>query len=273
MLAKGRRASERIEIELSIEVAGTDCMGSEFVDRVRTRVIGRHGTKFNLGRKLAAQQEVSLRCLATGLEADARVVGQISEDSGSYAYGVEFLNEEDNIWDIDFPPLSDSEGAIGRVVLACSSCKSREVAYLDDFELEVLEANGCLSRMCKRCRDASLWRKSQGEVPEAEAVTPLPSPSAQPVNKRREPRREMRVTACVRSARLGEDLVQTRNVSRGGLCFVSPWEYFKGDEIEVAVPYSHGGGNIFMLAKIVRLQSLPSEGTRIYGVAYQYTKG
>ena len=83
----------------------------------------------------------------------------------------------------------------------------------------------------------------------------------------------MRVTACVRTARHGQDMVKTRNVSRGGLCFVSPREYVEGEAIEVALPYSPAGGNIFLPAKIVWLQVLASEGTRAYGVAYQYRKG
>jgi len=275
MEKEGRRASERIELETSIEVSGTDLRGFQFLERTQTLVIGRHGGKIALARPLAPQQEITIRCLATGLEADACVIGEIKKASGSYYYGIEFPNDEDNIWGIEFPPLSDSEGAIGRVVLECNGCKNRELIYLDDFELEVLEANEYLSRSCKRCRDASLWRKSQGEMPGAEGAalgSPPPVP-AQVQNKRREARREMRVTACVRSARFGQDLVTTRNVSRGGLCFTSPQEYAEGEAIEVAVPYSPGGGNIFLPAKIARVQLLAAEGTRIYGVAYQYLKG
>jgi len=275
MEKEGRRGSERIELKLSIDVAGTDCMGRDFLDQTRTLVIGRHGAKIVLRRKLAPQQELTIRCVATGKEADARVVGQIREDSGSYQYGVEFLDKEVNPWDVEFPPLDDFEGAVGRVVLECVGCKTREVTYLDDFELEVLEANQDLSRACKRCRDVSLWRKSRGEAPEPE-VAPSPPPPAAPAelqNRRRELRRDMRVTACVRSARFGEDLVKTLNVSRSGLCFTSPWEYVKGMEIEVAVPYSPGGGSIFLPAKIARIQFLVTEGMRICGVAYQFVKG
>ena len=273
METKGRRASDRINVEIPIEVAGIDCLGVQFFDRTHTLVISRHGGKLALERKLAPQQEVTIRCLATGLEADARVVGQIEESSRPYYYGIKFLDEEENIWDIEFPPLTDSEGALGRVVLECGGCKNREVIYLDDFELEVLEANGHLSRSCKRCRDVSLWRKSRAEMPGPEVATLTPPVPTQLQDKRREPRREMRVAACVRTARIGQDLVKTRSVSRGGLCFTSPWEYVKGEAIEVAVPYSPGGDNIFLPAKIVRLKFLASEGTRIYGVAFQQLKG
>lgn len=275
MEKEGRRASERIELKLSIEVAGTDCMGRAFLDQSHTLVISRHGAKILLQRKLVPQQELTIRCVTTGKEADGRVVGQIGESSGSYQYGVEFLDEGVNPWDVEFPPLDDSVGAMGRVVLECAGCKTREVTYLNDFELEVLEANQHLSRICKRCGDVSWWSKSRGEASEPR-VAPSPPLPAAPIefqNRRREPRRVLRVTACVRSARFGDDLVKTLDVSRGGLCFMSPWEYVKDMAIEVAVPYSPGGGCIFVPAKIVRIQFLVTEGMRICGVAYQFVKG
>lgn len=288
----GRRRGDRIEIETPVEVSGADCLGFEFFDRTHAQVISRHGGKISLERKLVPQQEVTIRCLANGREAAACVVGQVEKCSGPYCYGFKFLDEKDHIWDVEFPPQSESEAAIGRVALECIGCKSREVIYLGDFELEVLEANGDLSRPCKRCGDVSLWRKPTGEMPGPEVAAtphptpappistpPLPTPSlpppvpAQVQERRREPRRPMRVTACVRTVSQGEDLVKTRNVSRGGLCFSSPWQYAEGEAIEVAVPYSPGGGNIFLPAKIVWIQFLPAEATRIYGVCYVFFKG
>jgi hypothetical protein len=273
METNGKRESVRMELEVPIEVVGTDCLGIQFFDRTHAVVIGRHGGKIVLERKLGPHQEVSIRCLATGQEAEATVVGLIGKRMGAYHYGIKFVGGEDNIWGVEFPPSTDPEGAIGRVFLECLGCKNREVVCLDDFETEVLEVTGQLSRSCKRCRDVSLWRKLQ-EMPDSEIAT---SASAHPAvtqrpDKRHEPRRQMRVAACVRTARCGEDLVQTRSVSRSGLCFTSPWEYLPGEAIEVAVPYSPGGGNIFLSAEVVRLQLLPSEGTRIYGVVFQHRK-
>src|ERR1039458_6357357 len=105
MEAGGRRASDRIDLELPIEVAGTDCLGLQFLDRTRTVVIDRHGGKFSLERKLLPQYEIAVRCLATGLETDARVVGQVGKSGEAYYYGFKFVDEKVNIWDIDFPPL------------------------------------------------------------------------------------------------------------------------------------------------------------------------
>ena len=272
MEKQGKRTSERIELEVPIEVVGIDCLGVQFFDRTHAVVIGRHGGKLCLERKLAPEQEINIRCMATGLDADAVVVGQIGKADNPYYYGIKFLNDEADIWGIEFPPLTGSEKAAGRVLLECISCKTREVTYLDAFELEVLEANGSLSHACKRCRDVSLWQKCRGGTLDFE---PADSGSAAqpPQERRRELRREMRVTACVRTARFGRDLVKTRDVSRNGLCFTSTCHYVPGEEMEVAVPYSPGGGNIFMIARIVRARFQLAEGTGIYGIAYQHLNG
>ena len=158
---EGKRVSDRIEIGISIEVVGTDCMGVQFFDRTETLVIGRHGGKLRLERKLAPQQEVTIRCLTTGLEADARVVGQIANQGQVYHYGVKFLDDKSNIWGVEFPPRSESAGAAGGALLECIGCKNRELLYLDEIELEVLETNGQVSHVCKRCRDVTLWKRAR----------------------------------------------------------------------------------------------------------------
>lgn len=271
MTTVGRNANDYVEIQIPVEVAGIDCLGVQFFDRTHTLLVSRHGGKITLERMVAPEQEITIRCPSSGLEADARVLGQTEKIGEKYSYIVKFLDENKHIWDIKFAALGDSIGAISCVLLECSGCQNREVVYLDHLELEILEANESISRTCGRCRDARLWRKSGAEKPQLEdaAVPSVPAPMQ---DRRREPRREMQVAACIRSTRFGQDLVKTRTMSRSGLSFVSPWEYVQGEAIEIAVPYSSAGGNIFLPAKIVRVQLLTSEGTRIYGVAFQSRK-
>lgn len=272
MATKAKRFSEAVEIKIPIVVSGADYMGVQFLDQTQTLAVSRQGGKIGLEHTLVPQQDVSIRCLATGLEAEAHVVGQTEQIGGVHYYAVKFLDKDARIWGVEFPPLTEPEGTVGRVLLQCAGCKNLEVICLDEFELEVLEVDGNISRTCKRCRDASLWRMSKSDVPTAETTASIPAP-AQVQERRREPRRPLAVTACVRTARLGDDLVKTRTVSRTGLSFVSSWNYVAGDDLEVAVPYSQGGGNLFMTAKIARVQYLESEATRIYGVAYNKLRG
>jgi PilZ domain len=268
MAAEEPRRSERVWTQLAIEIAGADGLGRAFVEEARTAAVSRHGAMILTERKLSPNQELALRCLATGKESTARVVGTIRKENLKFFYGVELQGDSDNIWGIEFPPPGDPETTVGRILLQCGACKTQEVTYLNDFELEVLEANASLSRHCKRCGDATTWKKIGAGVVQAP-----PPPKKLQKDMRREPRREIRVAACVRCHQFGaEDLVDTRNVSRGGLCFASTRVYAPGWEIEVAVPYSPGGGNIYLAGRIARAQYLPSEKIKLYGVAYTHTR-
>ena len=66
-------------------------------------------------------------------------------------------------------------------------------------------------------------------------------------------------------------MVQVENVSRTGLLFTSPTLYEKGSLIEVAAPYTPGGANVFVTARIARYQELREKKLRKYGVAYTKT--
>jgi hypothetical protein len=260
------RQSERITLALPIKVSGTNLFGDVFLCDGWTEVISQNGARIRLAQNLAPNQEITILCLETGKEAVARVVGRLNSKSRENAYGIMLLNPEAHPWGIDFPPRGDSAVAVGRIVLECLACHTRELAYLDGFELEVLESNESLSRFCRRCTDTTIWRKS---------FEPLPVPQASPesapqngVERRREVRREVRTVACIRSREFGEELVKVRNVSRSGLCFEGRNAYEKDWRIEVAIPYSSGGGNIFLPARIARVQLVPAGAITLFGVEY-----
>lgn len=271
------RRSDRISLELPIQVSGTDGLGRGFMEETKTLVLSRHGAKILLSRKLAPDQEVSILCRTTGQEEAARVVGQIGGEANGFYYGMEFLNQEANVWDIEFPPLSESEAAVGRVLLECVRCHTRELTYLNEFEAEVFEANQCLSRSCKRCTDTSIWKHAPAQTESEQIPLPVqahdvPPPAVETPLRTRNERKDIRVglkiQACVRDAQRGEEIVGTENVSRAGFAFKSTRPYGEGMVVEVSVPYSRGAGNIFTPARIEHVEQISSEGLTLYGVSY-----
>ena len=134
------RRSDRVYLELHIVVTGIDATGRGFMDETRTLVLSRHGAKILSCRKLAPEQELRIRCTKTRREAIARIVGKIGGDAEGYYYGIEFLEPDASVWAIEFPPLAESEMAVGRVLLECEGCQTQEVTYLDVFAAEVLMA-------------------------------------------------------------------------------------------------------------------------------------
>jgi hypothetical protein len=269
------RRSERVTLELPILVTGTDCMGDVFLEQSHTIVLGRQGAKICLQRKLVPDQDINIRCHATGRESDARVVGQIgTSPEGAFCYGVELLNPEIDLWGIEFPGAGETEAAVGRVLMECVRCRTRELVCLHEFEAEVLDANHYLSRPCKKCADTSVWKETTlqpGEELPAEAKPApelLPSPPLRTKNDRKHVRLDLKVNVCIRDPQYGEEVVVTENVSRGGFRFKSRRHYAEGWMIEAALPYSPGGANIFAAARIMYAKELPGSGESVYGVAY-----
>ncbi len=259
-------------MELPIAVSGIDCVGESFVEQTRTLMLGRHGAKILMARKMVPEQEINLRCLKTGLEADARIVGQTGGDENSYSYGVELLDPNVDLWDIEFPPAKETQEAVGRVLLSCVHCHHQELACLDEFELEVLEASSFLSRHCARCNDTNLWvRPGTAEAQEGAPAPQAPSTVARPRrmrNDRKHVRMDLRVDVCIHYAQYGEEIAKTVNVSRGGFRFKSRMGYGRGWVIEASLPYSPGAANIFTPGRIVYTDELTKEGLYVFGVMY-----
>lgn len=255
-------------------------MGEGYIEEGHTILLSRHGAKIALNRKLVPDQELTLRCLSTSQAVDARVVGQYGRGPDGYFYGVEFLDKNQNPWKIEFPPISEARKGVARLLLECVSCNTRAVSYLSEVEAEVFEANRCLSRHCKTCREMGLWTEPAIEIdpPMARPSSDLESPSAlaellRSQNERQESRVSLRMTACVRTPEFGEEIVFTEDVSRGGFRFKSPKRYPKGPLIEIAVPYVRKSGSIFVLAQVQWDRALPNEGVTLYGAWYVQVHG
>ena len=270
-----QRRSDRIAVQLPIIISGTDVMGKDFVEAARTVLIARYGAKLLCQRKLSPQLEIVIHCLMTSEDAHARVVGQVRDSAEGIYYGVELLDQDIDLWGVEFPPVELSQSAIGRVLVECTPCHRRELVYLNEFEAEVLERSRSLWRHCGRCGETSLWKETwlrpDEELPKEEEIAaqgPTVPPPKRSSNDRKHTRLDLQMEALIRDPQGWEEAVMSENVSRGGLRFRSKKHYAEDWTIEVALPYSRGGANIFSAAKIKHIGTVDEEGQSIYGVAY-----
>jgi len=98
-----KRRSDRVQLELRIQLAGVDAAGRNFAEQTRTLVVSRHGAKVVSARVLLPQQALTLRCYRTGLETLARVVGQIGQEGEHTCYGLGIADSQVNVWGINSP--------------------------------------------------------------------------------------------------------------------------------------------------------------------------
>jgi len=293
MPPEGARRSTRIPKEIAILLVGSDMEGKMFSEQTKTVVLSRHGAGIVSQYALSAEQELILRRLDSNKEAEVRVVGNLGAQGKTYTYGVAFLNPETDLWDIQFPSMTESEREASRVLLQCSGCKTREMVEQSDLESDVYLVNEGIVRACRNCGSSTYWRRAidnaSGEpvppeiaAPEAEeraepvealpAVSPETEPAVQPAahieNKRKHVRTRVNFEACIRSYAFGDDIVTCEDMSRGGIRFKSRKEYLPQTEIEVAVPYSLGTQSIFVRARIVHVTELKEERRFRCGVCY-----
>ncbi len=266
MPPSGKRRSDRIYVAVPIRVSGTDARNISFLEDTQTLVLSQHGACILLNRPLAPEQEIMVYSELSHQDAHSRVVGPMGEDERGTHYGIEFLDPQINIWGIQFPSLEESENAVGRIVLECGHCHYREIVYLTEMEAEVFETNRGLTRTCRRCTMPGIWNEATVQEPTEVKEDIEERPRTQ--NDRRHLRVRLKLTACVRYAQFGEEVVETRDVSRGGFAFLSRKLYNVGSLIEVALPYSRQGLNIFAPARIMHMREIPEEKINQYGVMY-----
>ncbi len=269
-----QRRSDRVLIAIPIEIAGTDLMGSDFVESAKTESINRFGAAILVVQSLGPDQQLYLRRAGNSTEAVARVIGQIGVKNGLNLYGVMLENAGSDFWGIKFPIPDDEQAPTVRMLLECNACGNREVVYLGELEIDVFEANNSISRSCGNCRQWTLWKQTQHDqaADKREVAQEQAQASAKPVNRRKHVRMAMRMTACIKLPGRSDEIVDTADVSRGGMRFLSKNTYTKGAWIEVAMPYTPSAANIFVPGRVVHAQKSKREGLTEYGVEYVKNK-
>ncbi|HXZ78999.1 MAG TPA: PilZ domain-containing protein [Terriglobales bacterium] len=234
------------------------------------------GASILIRRTLGPGQEIVIRRVGHKQEAPSRVIGQVGIQSEGHVYGVALLNPSTSFWGIHFPPRSEADKALVRILLGCCACGTRQVSNLDEFEFEIFEANHRISRSCPKCGGLTIWKMVEADETSAEQTketspeetappeihVPLPSR-----DRRRQPRTRMRLAACVRQPLGVEDVVTVADISRGGVRFRTSKRYPVEQWVEIAVPFTPGGANIFVPGRIVWEKDLDDK-LREYGIQY-----
>ncbi len=258
--AAENRASHRVHYAIRLSIAGTDTSGRKFTEQARTEVITRDGGLMVCGVSLPTGSHI--RLLHGPNVANARIVGAMGIRDDEIAYGIAFLDTSGaSFWRVEFP-AAEPEGGVGRTVLECGRCVTQQVFELTEVEMMVLESVRVVSRHCPRCGDETLW-----QIPvllaEPDAVasgvtiekTSTQEPGKRTRNDRKHHRLAMKRTrACIKRLGAAEDVVDVIDVSRGGVSFYSYVDYQPRAYVEIAVPYTEGGANVFTPARIARVK-------------------
>jgi hypothetical protein len=277
-----RRRSDRVSLTLLLEASGIDNRGHEFKEPTRTLLVNRGGAVIVLGRELNPEQEIHIRRQApteSHRQGKVRIVGQFGRQKDGYLYGIEVLDPETDLWGVEFPPLAESEEAVARMLLECSYCRGREVAYLNELELRGFEINRGIARHCKACGVPSIWTQAPHEDEKKLAARAARSrrgqdgkdqvPTEREKRERQRMRMKTRLTACIRQAGADDELAVCEDISPIGMCFRSKQRYAADTPLDVAVPYSPNAANIFLPARVIYSEEIPKAGLFRHGTEYR----
>jgi hypothetical protein len=161
MMSKKMRRSGRLVKSLPILLIGSDADGRVFSEETHTVVLSLHGAGIVSRNKLMAEQELVLRATDFNRETEIRVVGEIGSEDGRFTYGVEFLDDDLDFWQLDFPmPPSPAERPLA-LVLECGSCGESLTVLNGDYEFDVCAIHGGLVRYCAECGSATVWKRPE----------------------------------------------------------------------------------------------------------------
>lgn len=269
---------ERVRLRVRLEARGTDADGHEFQENGSTVEIHREGALVELpaaAGHMAPGQLLTVRRQHGEdgwLQARARILGLVGTTDQTRCYSVELLVGEEDFWAIEFPGSGPSPQAVACMLLECCFCRRREVVYVNDRDMLCFNTQRGIARPCASCEMPTIWVQTLDE----DSSSPVSGSSgfhrigqpAQIHDRQAAPRFRTRLTACVRAAGSDLELAVCENMSRGGLCFRTRSRFQENDILEVAVPYTKGAANIFVPARVVYVQEVPSAGLHRHGAAY-----
>lgn len=268
-----KRRSDRIMFTIPVAVHGTDPDGQPFEAGGRTITLNRHGARVQVSRPLHTGQIVRVINQNNQSEADFRAVGPVSPPTEKVGeWGMECIEDKENIWGIYFPPPTEDSQA--KALLECRKCHFITLTPLSLVELEVLQTAGILSRSCEHCGTDTPWGCPEKQITTdsslvAAAVTAAPEAAAPVAERRQELRATVQALARVRDYYGGCETVQTENMSKDGFCFSSEKNYHLGQGIMVVCPFGTADQNIETRSRIVYQSPVKGSNRWIYGVHYE----
>ena len=269
--SEGLRQSDRVSFRMPVEASWFTSTGMAAKQFAQTLLVSRNGGVLKVAERLTVGQELTLKRQCEDEQsktARARVVAEIDHEADGFLYAIHILEPRVDFWDIDFPAPHKGEEALARLLMECSFCQRREVAYLNELELKSFEIRKCVARLCRHCDTPSIWIEAQSEWKTAEIPVARVPVDERMTPRRNRPRVKARVLACIRQRGFQEEIAVCEDLSKGGISFRSRNQYAEGSRVEVAVPYTPGSGAIFVPIRIVFSQAIPAAGLFRHGAAY-----
>jgi hypothetical protein len=274
-----QRRTERVLIQIPIEVKGNDTEGRAFRETTRTVVINRDGARIALRSVPRPNAHVTITNLQSQKTCQFRVVSRVQKTIGlEPEWGVECLDAKTNFWGILFPEkqAGPPPAEMVDVLLECTVCRTRELAQLPLASYRKLVEKSLIAINCSRCKESTDWRlcfieEEAGAMgaPAKEEKTRL-RPAG--IERRRAKRLTAKLPLRLRKAEKVEEITRTENLSKTGVCFYSKLQIVTGEEIRLTVGYAAGSPENEIRARVVWGRAVGGNEQFLYGAELEGSK-
>jgi PilZ domain-containing protein len=176
---------------------------------------------------------------------------------------VEAINPNSKIWGVDFNQSAEESKPM--VLIECGTCNNTAYISLTSTEYSILLSVGMISHHCKCCDQTTRW-KPRLAAPKSDGIDVNGQPVFSDSKTRKMRRLGMAMRVHVRNGNGIAEIVQTRDVSKDGLCFAGSQDFRVGDDIYVTFPFVDPN-HPAEVKGMVRWSSQGLSG-RSYGVSY-----
>jgi len=274
--SSGERRTERVMLKIPIRVLcfgrGTD----EFSEDTYTTMVNKHGALIALKHRVAPGTTLRIINLENLREADFRAVGEArAENEEVFQWGVDCLDIDRVLWDIDFPPALESKSEKAGALLECLGCRKQALLILSLTEIEMLESTGRLEKLCEQCGELSIWQyadvvRRAREIPSSEPASSPPQPTKWDgkTERRLHKRIALKLPAMVRNHKGDQETAKTEDISKGGLGICLSMALSVGEVVTVICPYTVGSQDPRQEAEVRRRLTLLTGQKWFYGLRY-----
>lgn len=149
-------------LEIPIRVLSFGGSAGDFSEDTRTLMVNRDGALIVLNHRVGPDEIVRIINLENFREADFRVVGPVRQEGGeANHWGVECLDRDRSLWDIDFPRPLDIKDSRGGALLKCKGCGKESLLVLSLTEISILDSSGAIEKLCETCGELSSWQYAE----------------------------------------------------------------------------------------------------------------
>jgi PilZ domain len=263
-------------LEIPIRVLCFGGSTGDFAEETHTIFVNRDGALIALKHRVAVDETLRIINLENLREADFRVVGSARLEHGDFTeWGVECLDKQRTLWDIDFPPPIDTGSDKAGALVECQACKKQALRVLTLTEVDVLDSVGRLEQLCDACGELTPWAYADAtrrpkEVPDSGRALAAQQPVKWDGKKERRlhKRIALKLPVLVRNDKGQREQVKTEDVSKGGFAVILGMMLSVGELVTAVCPYSEGGQNIEQKAEVRRRVMKYGGEKWLYGFRY-----